>query len=105
MKKFFLISFYILVSLHSWSQGCVAIRSVEGISPDLLFRNIQPKDKLILSITNRYFEGARTYRGDQFITDTLVRNKLYTLNISLLRILPNGWTLGVNLPVSANSRR
>jgi len=104
MKKLILISFNLLLAVYSWTQGCVAIRNVAGISPDLLFENIQPNDKLILNVTNRYFEASSTFRGDKFITDTLVTNRIYTLNISVLRILNNGWSLGLSVPVSANSR-
>jgi len=104
MKKLILISFNILIAAIAWSQGCVAIRNVAGISPDLLFENIQPNDRLILNVTNRYFEASRTFRGDKFITDTLVTNRIYTLNISVLTILSNGWSLGLSVPVSANSR-
>ena len=105
MKKFILISFNLLVAIYSWSQGCVAIRNVAGISPDLLFDNIQPNDKLIFNITNRYFEATKAYRADKFIADTLVRNKLYTVNFSALRLLKNGWSIGITVPISANSRR
>jgi hypothetical protein len=105
MKKLLIIAVFPWLAIAAWSQGCVAIRNIAGISPDLLFKNLQPKDKLLLSITNRYFEAPRTYKGDQFVTDTLVRNKLYTLNISLLKIIPNGWSLSLTVPISANSRR
>ena len=104
MKKLLLISFNLLLAVYSWTQGCVAIRNVAGISPDLLFENIQPNDKLILNVANRYFEASSTFRGDKFITDTLVTNRIYTLNISALRILNKGWSLGLIVPVSANSR-
>jgi hypothetical protein len=104
MKKLILISLNMLFIAYAWTQGCVAIRNVAGISPDLLFDNIQPNDKLILNVTNRYFEASSTFRGDKFITDTLVTNRIYTLNISALRILNNGWSLGISVPVSANSR-
>jgi hypothetical protein len=104
MKKLILISLNMLFIAYAWTQGCVAIRNVAAISPDLLFENIQPNDKLIFNVTNRYFEASSTFRGDKFITDTLVTNRLYTLNISALRILNNGWSLGVRVPVSANSR-
>lgn len=104
MKKLALVLFILLSSAHAWTQGCVAIRSVGGISPDLLFKNVQPNDKLIFNITNRYFEAPKTYRGDKYITDTLVRNKIYTLNMSLLRLFDNGWSLALNVPISANSR-
>ena len=105
MKKFILISFNLLLALYSWAQGCVAIRNVAGISPDLLFEDIQPNDKLIFNITNRYFEATKAYRADKFIADTLVRNKLYTVNFSALRLLKNGWSIGLTVPILANSRR
>ena len=35
----------------------------------------------------------------------MVRNKIYTLNISVLRLLSNGWSLALNVPISANSRK
>lgn len=104
MKKIILISFNLLVAVYCWAQGCVAIRHVAGISPDLFFENIQPNDKLILNLTNRYFEASSTFKGNKFITDTLVTNHIYTLNISLVRLLNNGWSLALSIPVSANSR-
>jgi hypothetical protein len=104
MKKLILISFNLLVAAYAWTQGCVAIRNVGGISPDLLFENIQPNDRLILNVTNRYFEASSTYKGDKYITDTLVTNRIYTLNISALRILNNGWSIAFSVPISANSR-
>jgi len=105
MKKLALVSFNLLLVACAHPQGCVAIRNVGGISPDLLFENIRAGDKWILNLSNRYFEAPETYRGDKFITDTLVRNKIYTLNISVLSLLKNGWSLGFSIPISANSRR
>ena len=104
MKKLLLFSANLLLALGAWTQGCVAIRNVAGVSPDLLFQNVQPNDKLIFNITNRYFEASSTYVGDKFITDTVVTNRIYTLNISVLRLLNNGWSLGLSVPISANSR-
>ena len=104
MKKFALFSFSLVLCTHAWTQGCVAIRNVAGISPDLLFNNVRPNDKLILNIANRYFEAPNTYKGAEYVTDTLVRNKIYTLNMSALRILNNGWSIALSVPISANSR-
>jgi hypothetical protein len=104
MKKLLMFSFSLLFAAQAWTQGCVAIRNVAGVSPDLLFENIQQGDKLIFNVTNRYFEASSTFRGDKYFTDTLVTNKIYTLNISALRLLNNGWSVGLSVPVSANSR-
>jgi hypothetical protein len=82
----------------------VAIRNVAGISPDLLFENIQPNDKVIFNITNRYFEASKSFRTDTVVSDTLVTNRIYTLNFSIIRLLKNGWSISLNVPISANSR-
>jgi hypothetical protein len=80
------------VAPTSWalSQGCVAIRNVAGISPDLLFENIQPTDKLIFNVTNRYFEASTSLKATHFFSDTLVTNRIYTLNISVIKLLRIG---------------
>jgi len=86
MKPFILLLF-VVVAPTNWalSQGCVAIRNVGGISPDLLFENIQPNDKLIFSVTNRYFEASTSLKATNFFSDTLVTNRIYTLNISVIK--------------------
>jgi hypothetical protein len=105
MKKLILFLSTLAIITYSWSQGCVAIRNVAGVTPDLLFENVQPNDKWLLNLTNRYFEASSTYVGEKYITDSLVTNKIYTLNISALRLLDKGWSIAVGLPISANSRR
>jgi len=105
MKTFILsLVFTIIMYDLARSQGCVAIRNFAGVSPDLLFENIQPGKKLILNFSNRYFEASDTYKGEKFLTDTLVTNRLYTMNFSLIKLLGNGWSIGLNVPFSANSR-
>ncbi|HLO82427.1 MAG TPA: hypothetical protein VK166_15790 [Chitinophagaceae bacterium] len=105
MKNILLI-IVLIATPTAWaiSQGCVAVRNIAGVSPELLLENIKPGDKLVLNVTNRYFEASDSYVGDKFITDTLVTNRIYTLNFSLLILLNKGWSLGVIVPVAANSR-
>src|SRR5258705_13476005 len=104
--KTFILSLLIIAVPTNWAlaQGCVAIRNVGGISPDLLFENIKPRDKLIFNITNRYFEASKSYKGDKLFSDTLVINRIYTMNISVIKLMKNGWSIGLNIPISANSR-
>jgi hypothetical protein len=91
-------------SIFGFSQGCVAIRNVGGISPDQLFENMTGNEKFIFNITNRYFEAKKSFREDKAFSDTLVTNKIFTMNISVLRILNNGWSIGLSVPIAANSR-
>jgi hypothetical protein len=104
MKHIILLILIAFSSPPVLSQGCVAVRNVAGVSPDQLFKTIKPGDKLILNVTNRYFEASDTYKGDKFLTDTLVTNRIYTLNTNLLVLLNRGWSIAVNVPFSANSR-
>ena len=105
MKPLLLLVVFILVMTSKMnSQGCVAIRNVGGVSPDLLFENVKSSDKLIFNITNRYFEASKSYKGDKLFSDTLVVNRIYTMNISVIRLMKKGWSIGLNIPISANSR-
>ena len=105
MKPLLLLSCCILILANNGqSQGCVAIRQVGGMSPDLLFQNVKPGDKTIVNITNRYFEASKSYKRDKFFSDTLVVNRIYTMNISVLRLLEKNWSVGLNIPIAANSR-
>jgi hypothetical protein len=104
MKKIFVLCLHLLLATYSFEQGCIAIRNVGGITADLLFENVQPNEKFILNVSNRYFEASNTYIGNKFITDSIVTNRIYTLNIAALRLLNNGWSIAVYVPVSANSR-
>lgn len=105
MKLITLLSVLLsMINFTANSQGCVAIRNVGGLSPDLLFENVRPEDKLIFNITNRYFNATKSYKEDKLFSDSLVSNKIYTLNIFILRLFSKGWSIGVNIPIAANSR-
>jgi hypothetical protein len=105
MKTFILSVFIIAISSSRvLPQGCVAIRNVAGLSPDLLFENTGTS-KYLINVTNRYFEASKSYKEHDLFSDTLVVNRIYTMNISLLRLLKNGWSIGLSVPISANSRK
>jgi len=93
-----------LTRMIARSQGCVAIRNVAGVSPDLLFDNVKPGDKYIFNVTNRYFEASKSFKGDKSFSDTLVTNKIYTFNLTISRIFDHGWMLSLSVPIAANSR-
>jgi hypothetical protein len=88
------------------AQGCIAVRQATGLGFDnIVFEETGAADKWLLNVTNRYFEASATYRGKEFITDSLVRNRVYTLNLSAMRMLANSWSLAVSLPIGAGSRK
>jgi hypothetical protein len=69
-----------------------------------LFDNVRPGNKYIFNVTNRYFEATKSFRGDKSFSDTLVTNRIYTMNISVSRVFDHGWMLSLNVPIAANSR-
>jgi hypothetical protein len=106
MKKLILASaFHLFLTGYAYSQGCSPLRNVAGVSPDIVFKNSESANKTYLNITNRYLEGSSSYKGTKFLTDTLVTNRINTFNISLIKLLDNGWSLALNIPISADSRR
>jgi hypothetical protein len=106
MKKLLIAStFNLLVTVCAYSQGCSPLRNVAGVSPDIVFKSSGSINRMFLSITNRYFDGSSTYKGSKFITDTLVTTRVNSLNISLLKMLNNGWSLALNAPINTNYRR
>ena len=110
MKKIVALvaSFIFFVSLKVQSQGCVAVRSTGGVcmlggSHDTVRTNWE------LYANNRYFRSFRHFRGSEEEENrvkegTEVINHSYSLDLTLIRKLHNGWSVGFNPPVNANAR-
>ncbi|HTN07842.1 hypothetical protein [Agriterribacter sp.] len=110
MKKIVALaaSFIFFASLKVHAQGCVAVRSTGGVcmlgaSHDTVKTNWE------LYANNRYFRSYRHFVGtkeqkQRVEAGTEVINHSYSLDLTLLRQLHNGWSLGFNLPVNANIR-
>lgn len=109
MKKY-IFSFLILISIsfHSYSQGCVAIRSngvctMEHPMDDSAAKGWQ------LNTGYRYFKSFRHFRGkeeqkERLINNTEVINWQNTLDLSLVRQFNQRWSVGVGLPLIYNDR-
>lgn len=109
MKKIILItSLFIFISLQSYSQGCVAIRSngvctMEHPMSDSAARSWQ------LNTGYRYFKSFRHFRGkeeqkERLIAGTEVINWQTTLDISVVRQFNQRWSMSVGLPLVYNDR-
>lgn len=108
MKKIIIIvAFILLKSLVVFSQGCIAIRSLNGFGQYNLTDNAFTNSQWQLNMTNRYFTSSRDFK-ENIDQKTPAQNKslneTYTLDISLSKLLKDGWSLNLALPVSANTR-
>jgi hypothetical protein len=102
-----LVISYLLFTSAARSQGCVAIRNITGFGQfaELGYNN-QTKDKWSLSIDNRQFEAYTFLQGKVKITpkdlDTGVTLHEWTTNFELTRLLDNGWSISLDMPITAN---
>lgn len=100
---------FMLNSQQLHAQGCVAVRSTGGMcTAGTAMADTMPA-QWELYANNRYFKSFRHFVGtdeqkQRVQQGTEVINHQYSLDITLLRHLKNGWSLAINLPVNANTR-
>jgi hypothetical protein len=107
MKKLILFSILLPVSYISFSQGCIPIRSISGFGQYNFTDNAYSTSDWQLNFTNRYFKSFRDFREKTDLKTPSQNesvNEVYTMNISLSKLLTHGWSLVLDFPVSASSR-
>ncbi|MBI2729623.1 MAG: transporter [Sphingobacteriales bacterium] len=108
MKKGIICATLILSAIHlCYSQGCVAIRSINGFGQYSLSGNAFTVSNWQININNRYFKAYRDFKNstdqktpeqNQSIT------KSYTTEILVSRIFNKGWAVALSIPYLINSR-
>jgi hypothetical protein len=89
------------------SQGCIAVRNISGFGQYNLSDNAFSTSDWQLNITNRYFKAYRDYKETKDLhTPPENQNviKSYSMDIGINRLLKNGWSVDISLPIAANSR-
>ncbi len=99
MKKSILLSAaFLLFSLFTHSQGCIAVRNISGFGQFAQLGYGQSNDKWMLDINNRYYEAWKFLQGKTNISPKDASDNAYiyayTLNIGLSKVLRNGWSMG-----------
>ncbi len=94
MKKFIIISgFLFLLSFHVYSQGCIAVRSINGFGQYDFTNNTFSTSGWQLNLTYRYFKSFRDFK-ESIDQETPAQNKsmneTYTLDVSLSKMLIHG---------------
>jgi hypothetical protein len=108
MKKYTIIFLGLWLLNHTANaQGCIVVRNISGFGQYNLTDNAFTASDWQLNINNRYFKSFRDFKGtvDQ---KTPKQNeavvKSYSMDIAISRLMRNGWSLSLSIPVSANSR-
>jgi len=107
MKFKFIIS-VLFIPLFSHGQGCVIIRNIAGFGQFAQLGYNQSDKKWMMNLGNRYFRSIQPFKDSQAIPINPDPSKQninynYTFDLSLIRLLGNGWALGIDLPVSSNT--
>ena len=63
----------------------------------------QTPDTWSLDINNRYFETHTVFFGKDNHGYDGINGYEYTVNFGLMKILTHGWSLGLDMPIAANS--
>ncbi len=92
-------------SIHS--QGCVAVRNISGFGQYNFANNTFSSSNWQVDITGRYFKSFRDFKGteDQKTVEANQSiNHVYSTDLTVSRMLKDGWSLSLSLPITANSR-
>lgn len=108
MKKLILTSIASIVfSIYAHSQGCIIVRNITGLGQYNLTSNTFTSSSWQLSINDRYFKAYHDFKGTKNLkTPAANQNviKSFSTDFDISHLLNRGWSLDLNLPVSANSR-
>jgi hypothetical protein len=106
MRKFIVLFAFFLHHTQANSQGCVAERNMAGFGQLAQLGYGQTDSKWLMDIDNRYFKAYHFLQGKTNITPSNLDDGLtlteYTINFELSRILKNGWSVTLDMPISAN---
>src|SRR4030095_3012275 len=108
MKKLTILLLGIfLMNQHIQSQGCVAVRNISGFGQYNFTNNTCSTTNWQLDITGRYFKSFRDFKGTEdlkTVEENRSINHVYSTDINVSRMLKDGWSINLSLPVTANSR-
>ena len=89
------------------SQGCIVVRNISGFGQFNLTDNSFTATDWQVNITGRYFKNFRDFNeagevksapGNESI------NNVYSLDMTVIKMLSRGWSLSLSVPLTANDR-
>src|SRR4029079_5243019 len=108
MKKLTILVISILLMNHDiQSQGCVVVRNISGFGQYNFTNNTFTTSNWQMDLTGRYFKSFRDFKGTEDLETAEQNrsvNRVYSVDVTASRLLANGWSVGLSLPVTSNSR-
>lgn len=106
-KHIFILSVYAIISANSFGQGCIPIRNIAAHGQYSFIDGTISNAGWQMNITGRYFRSFRDFREKTDIKTPEQNqsvNNVYTAEFSVARMLANGWSLTLDVPITANAR-
>src|SRR4051812_25088641 len=101
-KSLVVIICFILTSTHMRSQGCIPVRSINAFGQFNFTDNGFTNSSWQINATGRYFRSFRDFKEKVDLKTPAQNesvNKVYTLDLSVSKMLANGWSLNVSIPI------
>lgn len=108
MRQFIILSSIgILIGSGSHSQGCIMVRNIAGFGQyNFTDRSFSSSDWQF-NITTRYFKAWRDFKGtvdQKTIADSQSIIRSFTMDMTMTRLMKNGWSISGSIPILVNSR-
>ncbi len=108
MKKLTISLLAFLLSLHAYSQGCVAIRNLTGFTQFSLPQYEVESVKWMVLVNSRYSEFYGTYNEDQSLAlepEDKTFSRTVIVDLAVMRVYENGWSAVIDIPFMSAMRR
>ena len=96
-----------LFSSNSYSQGCVMIRSINGFGQYNGLNNSFTNSEWQISFSSRYYSSNKNhFEGNDYTPakENQTVNSVFTAEMTVTRLLKNGWSLDLTIPYTDGSR-
>ncbi len=110
MKTIFTILILVAISIETYAQGCVAIRSTGGMTNLIAYPDsLASGGGWMFTANNRYFKSFRHFVGteeqkERLVIGNEVINYQYALDMALTRVFNSRWSAMIDIPILANKR-
>jgi hypothetical protein len=100
----------LILSVAAQGQGCIPVRNIVGFGQFMRseYEVQETPTTWLVNVNTRYAKIARSYAGTErtgIPAEDERINETFTMNVSIVRLLSRGWSIGMDLPLVANGRR
>ena len=107
MKTSYLIFTFLISITNVAGQGCIAIRNLTGFGQFVTPEYDEEPVKWMVNVNSRYFTSYEEFVGSTNLhvpSEDRKVNHIFVMDVAFTRVLDNGWSITVDVPVTGASR-